>query len=272
MKYSALILLCFAFMLNAQEYKSPNYVTGSLYYTGSNATHGRTSGSISGYLNATIGTYNYLLAGYDNLDITHNEWDYSQKMYIGGGGLSLYPIFIKAHYGKIRGDFSAPLFDLFHKDRTTLYNADLLYYTNWLVFRGSYTYEKITENANIKVNQYGVGVERYLGKNFYISLFGFLSDISTLDKLYSLKAKLTYFPMPGLSVSLETFIGKRAFFFHNDYLTIFNQGVIQESLYSLRAEYYLNQSFLLIGNLQYTEFEDHVERYLVTGIKYIFSY
>lgn len=272
MKYVALIFICLAITINAQEYKLPNYVTGSVYYTGSNATHGRSSGSLSGYINATIGTYNYLIAGYDDLDITHDEWDYSQKMYIGGGGLSLYPVFIKAHYGKVKGDFSAPLFDLYHKDRTTLYNIDLLYYTNWMLFRGSYTYEKITENVNIKVNQYGFGLERYLGPYFYASLFGFVSDLSTEESLYSLKTKISWLPSLSFSLSFETFFGQRAFFFHNDYLTIFNQGVTQESLYSLRAEYYLNASFLVIGNLQYTEFEDHVERYFAGGVKYIFSY
>jgi len=271
MKYPLIILLLFTFTVIAQSAETKNYISGSLYYTGSTASHDRSSGAVSGYLSATIGTYHYLTAGYDNVNIEQTDWKYKQKMYIAGGGLSLYPFYIKGHFGKINGNFTGTSYEFNYKDKTNLYNLDFMLYTDYLLYRASFVLEEVTENINLTVRQYGVGAERYFGTHFYLSLIGYLSDLSDNRELYSLKTKLSYFPSTSLTLSFETFFGQRAFFFNPDLLTIYNLGPTQKNLYSLRVDYFLG-GLTFVANFQYTDFEEHAARYYVAGIKYTLAY
>ena len=79
-----------------------------------------------------------------------------------------------------------------------------------------------------------------------------------------------HFPLNQYTLSLKLygFGGERAYYYDEDLLTMFNQNETQKNLVSLRVEYDIVKELTLIGNYQYTEFQNYIIRYYVGGLKF----
>ena len=61
--------------------------------------------------------------------------------------------------------------------------------------------------------------------------------------------------------------GKRAYYFDENLLTIFNQDETQKKIYSAKVELNLTKQFILPIVFQYSEFQTYNIKYFTAGIK-----
>lgn len=269
MKNTLIILLSLFSFLKADS----TLVSPSFYFTYGNYSSKDVSKSYAFYNTSEITKNYFLTVNYDNLLITGKDWNYLQQTFLASNYVNLFPIGVKLTYAHLKGDYSYTPYRYSYSDYTNLYNLDLFYYKNLYYLGVSYAYLHAKGNLNIyslaqqTASQLTLRFEKIVSNDFFLSIRPNYSQISDGRKLYSLSGKFHYLISPRLLLKAGGLIGKRAYYFDSDLLTIYNQDYTQTSLYFGQLEYSTSPSIKLISSYQYTKFKNYSINYFILGIK-----
>jgi hypothetical protein len=269
MKNIVIIILFLSSVLWADS----TLVSPSFYFTYGNYSSKDLSKSYAFYNTSGI-TKNYsLTVHYDNLLITGTDWNYLQQTFLAGNYFNFFPFGIKLTYAHLKGDYSYTPYPIKYSDFTNLYNLDLFYYKNLYYLGLSFTYLDAKGILNItgltqqKVSQLTLRLEKIVFNELFVSIKPNYSQISDGRKLFSLFGKFHYLLSSQLLLKAGGMIGKRAYYFDSDLLTIYNQDYTQTSLYFGQFEYSVSSSIKLISSYQHTKFQNYSINYFILGIK-----
>lgn len=120
-------------------------------------------------------------------------------------------------------------------------------------------------------NQFTGRLEWIAGPRIFLSLKPSYVKPKDGRSLTSVAGKIHYLPVNQLLLKVGGMIGKRAYYFDSDILTIFNQDETQKNLIFGQLEYSPVKQFTLILAVQHTEFETFSINYYIAGIKTNFS-
>ncbi len=266
------VVIIFLF-LSSVLWADSTLVSPSFYFTYGNYSSKDLSKSYAFY--NTIGiTKNYFLTvNYDHLLISGKDWNYLQQTFLASNYLNFFPFGVKLAYAHLKGDYSYTPYPYTYSDYTNLYNLDLFYYKNLYYLGFSYTYLHAKGNLNItrltqqNASQLTLRFEKIFSNDFFLSIKPNYSQISDGRKLYSLSGKFHYLLSSQLLLKAGGMIGKRAYYFDSDLLTIYNQDYTQTSLYFGQLEYSVSSSIKLISSYQHTKFQNYSINYFILGIK-----
>jgi hypothetical protein len=243
----------------------------SVYYTYGDYSNKTRSNSISGYVPFTWNGFDYITLGYDNLNINNTDWKYHQQLFLAAGSFNFYPFYLKFGYLHIKGDFDFKPFPFEYSDFLNLYAAEVLYNINLLYLGISFDYSNLIGYQALVIKHYGASLNWIVNPKFSLELKPLYTSITDGRKLYAASLALNYSPTKSLTLKLYGFAGERAYYYDEDLLTMFNQNETQKNLVSFRVEYDIIKELILIGNYQYTEFQNYIIRYYVAGIKFNLS-
>jgi len=243
----------------------------SVYYTYGDYSNAITSKSISGYVPFTWNGFDYITFGYDNLNVDSTFWKYRQQLFLAAGLFNFYPFYLKLGYLHIKGDFNFKSFPIEYSDFLNLYGAEVLYNIDFFYLGISFDYSNLIGYRALVIKHYGASVLWIINPNLSLELKPLYTSITDGRKLYAASLALNYSPTKSLTLKLYGFAGERAYYYDEDLLTMFNQNETQKNLVSFRVEYDVVKELTLIGNYQYTEFQNYIIRYYVGGIKFNLS-
>lgn len=284
-KFSILLFFSFFNLLFAQNNKGWS-VTPSAYYTfGEYTVKEKFSNDYSAFLSVSPNKLDYLVLGFDYLKSEFKDslniynWNYLQKSYFVGIIKEFSPFYFKINYAHISGefDYKGSFYDYFspyiekgfykYQDYSNLINSELTYRIGYYFLSASYTL----------MNQYGVknleNQQIALSFGYSNSLFYFAevrpiySDLSDGRSLFGAAFKFSLFPNLKTIYKLEGFLGKRAYYFNPESLTIFNQDETQMASVSLRFEYLPINTLRIITSYQHTVFYGYSVNYFIFGVK-----
>jgi hypothetical protein len=239
----------------------------SAYYTAGSYSSGTRSDSYSGYASISFHGFDYLVAGYDKMLMESSTWTYDQHLFVVGGQKNLYPFYLKLNYGGLKGTFSLPSARYSYDDHIDILNGGLLYNVDLFFVGPTYTYVNVRGYKTLQCHQVGLQGEWVIDPAFSVSLTPLYTTLTDGRSLVSATAGMTYSPVQPLVLQVSGVLGKRAYYFNPDLLTIFNQDETQESLWSVRAEYTIGGVATLIGSYQSTGFTGYTVKYLALGVR-----
>jgi hypothetical protein len=270
MKNYLLLALIF-FQTASVAQLSQTILSPSIYYTHGAYSNQNSSNSIALYTTLKTNNDIYFIAGYDNLNINNPDWTYLQQMFAAGTIFAIESFYIKANYAHIKGDFDYKPFFYRYSDFSNLYNADLFYYFDGNYLGAGYTHLNQIGLKTQRVNQMTIRLERIFLYDFFVSVKPSVSLLSDKGELFSVALKVHYLISPQWLAKAGGFVGKRAYYFDSDLLTIFNQDDTQKFQAFAQIEYVLNSTLRLIGNYQYSKFAAYSINYFVIGIRTNFN-
>jgi hypothetical protein len=247
-------------------------ISPSAYYTYGNYTNKTSSKSISGYVPFTWNGFDHIVVGYDKLKINNPNWKYDQQLFLASGTFNFYPFYLKLGYLHIKGDFDYKPFPFEYSDFLNLYGAEILYNTDLLYLGISFDYSNLIGYQALVIKHYGASLFWIISPNFSLELKPLYTSVTDGRELFAASLGLNYSPTQSLTLKLYGFGGERAYFYDEDLLTMFNQNETQKYLASFRVEYDIVKELTLIGNYQYTEFQNYIIRYYVGGLKFNFNF
>jgi len=249
------------------------FVSPSFYFTYGDYSNKNLSKSFAFYNTSEITKNAFLTIHYDNLSISAKDWSYLQQTFLANSYVNLFPFGMKGTYAQFKGDYSYKPNKFIYNDYTNLYSADLFYYNNLYYFGLSYTYLSVNGILNIKglthqkSSQLTLRLEKILSNDLFLSVKPNYSQLTDGRKLLSVSGKVHYLLSSQLLLKAGGMIGKRAYYFDSDLLTIYNQDDTQKSLYFGQIEYSFNNSLKLITAFQRTNFQSYAINYFVVGLK-----
>lgn len=212
-----------------------------------------------------------VIAHLDNLQIKNSTWHYGQKNYLLNTTFSSYPWFYNFTVAQISGKFDYQPSIYSYNDNSNLYSAGLTYYKNLWYFggqithlsaRGILTSDLLTQQ---KINSLTLRVEKYLTPQIFLSFKPHFANLSDGRNLTSLGGEVTYFPFEFISLNAGGFIGKRAYFFNSDLLTLFNQNETQLNQIKGQINITPIKEVTFSAIYQKTKFETFSIKYLTLG-------
>lgn len=239
----------------------------SVYYTYGDYSNSKTSKSVSGYVPFTWNGFDYITLGYDNLNIDSTFWKYQQQLFLAAGLFNFYPFYIKLGYLHIKGDFNTKRSRYKYSDFLNLYSAKVLYNIDFLYLGVSFDYSNLIGYQALVIKHYGASILWIISQNFSAELKPLYTSVTDGRKLYAASLAFNYSPSKSLTLKIFGFGGERTYYYDEDLLTMFNQNETQKFLTSFRIEYAIVKELTLIGNYQYTEFQDYTIRYYVGGLR-----
>lgn len=266
-----LFLLLMGPLISAQSFEETFYLSPSIYYTSGDYSTDQKSKEFSFYNTVQLMHELYLINHYDYLLIDANEYDYKQQTFLAGGLLDMFPYYFKFHYSHYKGEYNYTPTSFTSQDFTNLYNIDVFYYINWFYFGASYAHLNQIGSANLISNQITLRIEKILSDEFFISFKPNYTHLSDGQNLYSSAVKLHYAPLPELVFKVGGFIGKRAFYFDSDLLTIYNQNDIQKYQVSGLVDFVPISLLKFTLGYQHNKFTNFNVNYLFAGIKANFN-
>ena len=277
-----LIVVCL-FISNGYTQSDSTYLSPSVFYTKGDYSSSESSRSLAFYNTLQLSNQLYLITAYDNLSIEHQEYNYLQQSFLGGGYINLFPYTLKLNYGYFIGDYSSPIYDtsasngggnsrnkideIVSTDITHLFNIDFIYYFDWNYFGGAYTFINQTEITPLSAHQITLRFERILTDEIFISIKPNYTRTSTGKNLFSSALKIHYMPVSELTFKIGGFFGERMFYFDSDLLIIFNQNNVQKYQALGQIEISPTQNWKFIFGYQHTKFDDFSINYMYAGIK-----
>jgi hypothetical protein len=145
---------------------------------------------------------------------------------------------------------------------------------NWdLFYFGLHgTYVTGTGYKNVQSVQMGFRTDWLMSPSLSLSIDPMYSYVSDGRRLFSLGGDVTVMPITSLKLQLSGFLGKRAYYFNPELLTIYNQDQTQSFLVSGRVEYALWGPLTLVGAYQSTTFTGYKIQYATVGLKGFFTF
>ncbi len=245
-------------------------VSPSVYYTYGNYSNENYSNDFSAFTTVKIAAKgDFLIAGFDNLLIKNPNFDFDQKMFVTGLIKNIYPVYLKLNYAHINGDFNSNLTNTtIYTDKTNLFNGGIIYNIDLFFFGFSYTYLTLDGFKSVNSNQ--LEVDFIWRASPYIIFFvkPLYSKVSDGRELFSSSIKLQWFVSSKFNLDAETTLGRRAYYFNSDLLTIYNQDETQETTIAIKGQYKINNALQFIASYQFADFNDFNINYFIGGIKF----
>lgn len=276
MKLFSSFVLLIVFLAQPVSYSDSTYYAPSYYYTLGNYSNNNSSNSHAVYLTSYLGYRFTLNNHYELLNINiSKDWDYTQHTFLGGGLINYYPYFYKFYYSYKRGVFSKNNNDIY-TDHSNLFSLEAMYYHYLYYFGLHYTFANANGILNIdslnkqQVHQITGRIDHIFSPSVYLSIRPNVSILSDGRNLYSVAGKATCFLYPSLAVKVNGFVGRRAYYFDSDILTIFNQDETQQYQAGIQIDYYPFYHLLISAGYQNTKFQSYKINYFVAGLRYGF--
>jgi len=272
MKFAALVLALIVSVSPLHAQPPTTAFFPAAYYTAGAYSSGPHAHSYSGYASISFHGFDYLVTGYDRMLIESSTWTYDQHLFVVGGQKNLYPFYLKLNYGGLKGTFNLPTERYSYDDRLDILNGGLLYNVDLFFVGPTYTYVNVRGYKTLQCHQVGLQGEWVIDPAFSISLTPLYTTLTDGRSFVSATAGMTFSPVQPLVLQLSGVFGKRAYYFHPDLLTVFNQDETQENLWSVRAEYTVEGIVTLIGSYQSTGFTGYTVKYLALGVRARFDW
>jgi hypothetical protein len=191
-------------------------------------------------------------------------------MISAGWTKALYPLYIKLNYSHVSGKFNYLPFRYSYDDNLNVINAGLTYNYYLFYFGVSATYQNLDGIKSAEVKQIKLNADWIVSSKITLSLSPVYTSVSDGRELAAIMGKLTYRPFKMAALSFGAMRGKRAYYYDDNLLTIFNQDETQKSIYSVKLELNITDKFKLPAIFQQSEFENYSIKYLTAGLIYKF--
>ncbi len=237
------------------------------YYTAGLYSNGNRSNSYAGYATVALRGLDYVVAGYDGMTIQSSLWSYDQQFFVVGGMKNLYPFYVKVNVGRIDGTFRLAGQRYSYNDQTDILNGVFLYNVDLFYVGATYTFMSVRGYTNVRSNQIGLQGDWLLDPALSVSIRPLYSRVTDGRSLISVGGEVSYAPWRTLLLRMSGMVGKRAYYFNSDLLTVFNQDETQKSLWGIRMEYTVTSGLTLIGSYQSAGFSGYTVRYAAIGAR-----
>lgn len=213
-----------------------------------------------------------IIAHLDNLQIKYSTWHYRQQNYLLNTTFNNYPWFYNFTVAQISGKYEYQPFVFTYNDNSNLYSAGVIYYQNLWYYGGQITHHNargiLTSDSlpQQKIYSLTLRVEKYLTPKLFLSLKPHYTNLSDGRNLTSVGGELTYLPFDLISLNVGGFIGKRAYYFNSDLLTLFNQNETQ--LNQLKGQVNITpiKQLTFLVAYQKIKFQSYSINYLTLGV------
>ena len=244
--------------------------TPSFYYTYGDYSNQNYSNSFAGYATLAIKNSDFITAAFEQLKINNDEWVYNQTMLTAGYTKTIFPFYLKLNYSHVMGGFEYSRIPFSPTDFLNVYNAGLIYNYYLFYFGGSFIYQDVNNLKPVVAKQFKFNIDWIASSKITFSISPLYTTVTDGRSLTSVYGKLKYTPLKLITITLGAMTGKRAYYFDENLLTIFNQDETQKKLYSARVEFNLTEQFKLPIVVQYSEFETYDIKYFTAGIVFKF--
>lgn len=240
-----------------------------------------TSGSYSNGIQSLAGDYyaayafhpgDYVDAGYEMIRLEHPSWEYNQSLVYAGGGLNYYPYYLQCHYARLSGTYDAKGVVFSYNDKGNV--VSLVSYYNWdlFYFGFSYTYLEVSGYKEITSHQAGPRLAWLISPLVVLSAAPLYSHLSDGRKLFSLLVQSSFNFSSEFFFQLSGSVGERAYYFHPDLLTLYNQDDTQRTALGVRCEYEIWKPITLVASYQHSSFAGYTVQYATIGVKGAFAF
>lgn len=276
-------LLIFTFSAYGQEVLS---VTPSYYFSYGDYSNGTLARAHSLYTTVNLGNSIFPTIGYENQLLNRNvtdlatgldsSWKYRQQNFVGGLLFSDYPNYVKVYYAHLKGVMTDK-WNPSYSDYTNIYTIDYSDYNEGLSLGVSTTYLNAIGNLNANLLHHQQTIQGTARIEYTVSDNVFLSVkpsyfYSMIDKrkLWSASIKAQYLLDERMLLKAGGIVGKRAYYFDSDLLTVFNQDDTQKQCAFVSTEVFPGDGFTLTAAFLYSEFTDYHINYYVVGVRRFF--
>jgi hypothetical protein len=244
--------------------------TPSLYYTYGDYSNQNYSNSFAGYATLAIKNSDFITGAFEQLKINNDEWAYNQTMLTAGYTKAIYPFYIKLNYSHVMGGLDYVRIPFTPTDFLNVYNTNFIYNYYLFYFGTSFIYQDVNGLKSVVTKQFKFNIDWIASSKITFSISPLYTTVTDGRSLTSVYSKLKYTPVKLLTITIGAMAGKRAYYFDENLLTIFNQDETQKKLYGARVEFNLTEQFKLPIVVQYSEFETYDIKYFTAGVVFKF--
>lgn len=255
-------------LLAAQDFYT--IVSASPFYTYGKYSNQVVSNSKAIYSSINLNGNFILSAGYDNISLKYNDWDYKQNSISGSGIVRISDLYLKFAGIKIRGDFIDNLFNQSYNYQDEVYSlsSELFYKYNWNYFGLGVNYTNSGKGYDtLKAYNLSLRYEFFLDYYTYLSFRPNFYFENSNKKLFSITSKLTHWFSPDFIGNINLTLGSRRYYFDNDLLTIYNQYETQKLVVGGSIDYSIIDEITVSAGYQHTKFESFSVNYLFVGLR-----
>ena len=257
----------FLLAVNAYSQLGNSSIAPSVYYTNGKYSNTMSSIGVDAFSVIGIKSGDYFLGGFSTMNIDSSLWKYDQTMFVVGVIGNYYPFYFKANYGFIKGTYNRKDVVYSYDDKTNIFNGTVMYNLDLFYFSFHNAFVNTVGYKNVQSFQTGLRTDWLFLPAVSFSLDPVYSQISDGRKLFSIGGEITLLPFSSLKIQASGFVGKRAYFFNSELLTIFNQDETQNSLIGGRVEYGIWGPITIIASYQSTKFSGYSITYSTIGLK-----
>lgn len=273
-KFYFLFLFSISSLLAQKNY----YLLPSVFYTYGNYSVQTKSQQYSFYSTFSWNSYDYLVFGYDRIDISNNSkslnWIYKQNNFSGGlhYWINNLDLKFKLDFIKIDGFYKDNFISKQLIDNGYLLSPEILTGIYPVYYGAGYSFFQQNGNNKIRAHQIYTRIDYY--PDYKVLIDGILSShlISDGRKQASVQLSLYYFPVYEFSIKGSFTIGARSIFYNPDLMVLYNQIETQTSNYSVQVNYNFYKNFVAAIQYQRANFSSYQINYFVLGIKSTFYF
>lgn len=268
-KITLYILLSVSFLFSQSKF----FFQPSAYFTYGNYSEKSNSQQYSIYSLFSWNNYDYIVLGYDRIEISNNSniygWNYKQNNFSGGihYWFSDQNLKLKVDFLKIAGRYKDNFINNSLLDNGYLISPEFISGVYPFYYGAGFCY--FEQKGNNKLN----AKQLYLRTDYYpyykVLLNSIVSShfISDGRKEASLQLSIFYFPVYELSLKGCFSIGARSIYYNPDLMVLYNQLETQTSNYSFQVNYNFYKN--LVASIQYqrANFSKYQIDYFILGIK-----
>jgi hypothetical protein len=239
----------------------------SVYYTEGSYSNGTQATSYAGYASISRNAFDYLVTGYEMISIESSTGTYDQRMFVIGGLKNLYPFYLKLNYAGVKGTFRESGTQVTSVDGIDIVNAGLQYNLDLIILGLTYTYENVSGYKDVRCHQVGLTGIWLIDPAFSVSVSPLYTTLTDGRSLKSVSAGISLSPWQPLVVQAFGALGKRAYHFNPENLTVFNQDETQKNLWGVRGDLSIGGGVTIVGSYQLTSFVGYSIEYLTIGAR-----
>ncbi len=268
------IFLCLFLFASVIFSQSKFYIQPSFFFTYGDYSNKTLSDQYSFFLSSSPNQIDYLVAGFERINLKNNSWKYEQNNYSFGlhYWISDLKLKLKADLKIIKGKYSDTFNSYSLVDNGTLFSPEVLAGVYPFYYGTGFAY--FLNNGSNKTNamQLYIRTDYYPHYKFLITILPSANIISNKIIYFSCQTSLTYYAFYELSLNTSFSLGNRKFYYHPDLMVLFNQIETQTGNYSFRLDYNFYKRFVLSMIYQKSKFSNYDIDYFVIGIKSPFTF
>jgi hypothetical protein len=273
-KISLYILLSGSFLFSQSKF----FFQPSAYFTYGSYSDKSNSKQYSVYSLFSWNNYDYLVLGYDRIEISNRlniyNWNYKQNNFSGGFHywFSDLNLKLKLDFLKIDGRYKDNAISYSLLDKGYLVSPEFISGVYPFYYGVGFCYLKQSGKNKLNANQLYLRTDYY--PHYKVLLNSILSShfISDGRKQASLQLSIFYFPVYELSIKGSFSIGSRSIYYNPDLMVLYNQLETQTSNYSFQVNYNFYKNIVASIQYQKANFSSYQINYIVFGIKSSFYF